>query len=520
MLWCVFLWFGYKRLRRYLRYLQQEGYEVRRFFSWLWKGRAFDARASAIVLSSGLLAFFTDAALWLCVCALAAACWLEPNPEKEGKITLKMTDRAKRILVVSFALYCVLVSAAMLLHPPLFWVAQAGIVQGIPCLLAASVAFLSVDEERRQQILKREAKKQLELVDPYVIGITGSYGKTSAKHALSYLLQVTRGAVFWPSKGVNTEMGITREIRERLKPGFKYAVIEMGAYGPGSIAKLCSFTPPRAGLITMVGVAHLDRFGDQETIRKAKSELAQAIPFEGILVCNGDNPGARQIARENMKRTTLLYGFDNSRRDLACWISRMHYTPEGTDFVFEWNGRSYTGKTPLAGKAAVSNLAGCFAMACALGADPDFAVAACAHLRAVDNRLQVKREQGLTYIHDAYNSNPDGFADALDILRQIPSNKKILITPGMIELGELNTALHEQIGRIAAQVCDYTIVVGQTNRAALTQGLLKGGMRKEAIIHAAHRDEAFKKLQEVVGVEDAVLIENDLPDLYEAKERF
>lgn len=337
---------------------------------------------------------------------------------------------------------------------------------------------------------------------------------------MAQLIQITLGPVYWPAGGINTKMGITRSIIENCKPFTKFAVIEMAAYGLESIKNLCDFTPPHAGIITGVGIAHLDRFGNQQTIYQAKSELAQAIPDNGILVCNGDNPGSRQMSKEFRKQTTLLYGLDNSRQDLDCWIQHGHTTVKNTTFTITWKGASYKGETPLHGPTSLSNCAAAFAMACALGADPEYVLAALSTLSPVDNRLQISQSEGKTYIHDAYNSNPDGFLSALKVLSQIPAQKRVLMTPGMIELAGQAQDKHRMITKYAAAVCDLAIIIGKANSAVLSEGLFSEGFKKSQIIFTHNRQEAFNRLSTHLKVGDAVLIENDLPDLYEHKELF
>ncbi len=515
------LLFAHRRMLRYLRFLQQDSYLTGRYIQWLWKERAFDRRGTVCVVSALLLSIWNPTYSWtLGGVALLSIALLETNPFKEGKIRLNMTARAKRILQTAYGLFLLFQFFAILAAGPFFWLSQIVLIQLIPFLLVIAVRILSFDEKRRQKRYLHKAKIKFRQTNPYTIGITGSYGKTSTKDALGHLLQITLGSVYWPSKGINTEMGITRDIRERLQRGTQYAVIEMAAYGRGSIKKLTELTPPSAAIITCVGMAHLDRFGSRETIYQAKSELAQALPEDGILVCNGDDAGARRMAADCPKKTTLLYGLSNDARDLDCWMIPSSASPEGTTFSLLWKGKTYYGTTPLLGNTALLNIAGAFTMACALGADPTFAAAACAALKPVENRLQLTNEQDALFIRDAYNSNPQGFLAALDVLQALPAKKRLLMTPGMIEFSTLQEELHEKIGRRAAEVCDFTILVGSTNRESLAKGMLAGGMSKQNIIVSESREEAFKELYARLEKGDAVLIENDLPDLFEMQERF
>lgn len=528
-IFCILLssfWFVRCRLLRYLRYFQQEEYSAARFFRWLSSNRAFDKKGSLIALSAALLSTLT-ASIFIAITAsallIAISLW-EEDPRYRGKIRLKMTDRALGIFRVALALYFALSSALVwLVHsyglPPV-WIVQACLFQLTPAWLIAANLLLHSAEQRKQAQFIKEAHSKLHTVSPFIIGITGSYGKTSTKSALGQILQTSLGPTFWPSKGVNTAMGITREIRTHLHPGFRYAVIEMGAYGRGSIQKLCALTPPHAAIITCIGTAHYERFGSVDNIYLAKSELAQAISTDGILVCNGDDPGARRIASEYRKKTTLLYGFDPTQGPLDCWISSFKTTARGTQFTIKWSDKTYEGSSPLFGRPAILNAIGAFTMACTLGANPDFVLGVIRNIEPVDNRLQVHRDGLITYLRDAYNSNPIGFAAALDVMSALPGKRRIVVTPGIIELGERQEIENEQMGFLTGKASDLVIVVGKTNRKYLLNGLRRSGLREDQILLVDTRDIALKELSGLRRDEDVILIENDLSDLYEQISRF
>ena len=520
--------FTSKRLLRYLRFLQQEEYQTGRFFSWIRSHGAIDRKGSGMALFAILFAAWSSLGLGS-MAAIAAALGilliavLEEDPREAGKIPLRMTERAKRIYVLAvaaagallFLLLCYALFRGSELSLSWYWFFHLLYYQSVPVWLALAVRLLQPGEDRRQAVFLQEATDKIAEMHPYVIGITGSFGKTSTKAILGKILEVTLAPTFCPPKSINTLMGITREIREQLKEGQKYAVIEMGAYARGSIARLCALTPPQAAIVTAVGYMHLERFGSHENILLAKSELAQAVPMSGVLICNADDEGAREIAKRHPKARTFLYSIESQTSETACRISNVETRIEGTSFTIHWNGKEYPAFTPLHGRPSLSNILAAFTMACALGAQPPLVVAAIGSLEPVDNRLQVKRFDGYTQINDAYNSNPLGFAAALDVLAALPGKRKILVTPGMIELGGEQAVENERVAKLAARVCDLVLVVGEINRAALASGLLQGGLKAVSIIYCSGRKEALEQLGRIRGEDDVVLLENDLPDLYE-----
>lgn len=504
--------FLYRRQRRYLRYLQQDDYNITRFLRWIKETAAFDTRGSIVGITGWISPFLLIGGYPLLAC-------FEKNPANFGKKPLVKTLRSQKILFTALFLEVALAAPLFFMLNDLFLPLLAiALCQTIPLFLALSVLVLSMDEKKRQKKFLRKAHRRILEVNPRVIGITGSYGKTTTKHFLSKLLNMTLGPTFHPAKGVNTPMGITREINERLRDKTSYAVVEMAAYGPGSISRLCRLTPPQGGVLTTIGLAHLERFASQDTIRKTKAELAHAVPKNGFLILNGDDPHCRLIGKEHPKDTMLYYGFNEELGPLDLKIFSSGFDRSGSSLQLTFKGRLYECKVPVYGKPLLANLGSAFLTACHLGADPDYAASALSHCDTVANRLQVQFDGGITYIHDAYNSNPSGFESALTVLKEMPAKRRLLMTPGMVELGSLQYSENERV--VSQSAVDIALIVGATNRKALESGLLKSGLPKSAIHFFATRDEAFHFFKNIKQEGDALLIENDLLDLYEAKEGF
>lgn len=534
---CAILGFAAARTKRYLKYFQQETYSAPRFRAWLHAKKTYDKRGSILAIGIGILSLvgllsstpaftfvvsFIGALLFLCIPII------EENPETTGKLKLIMTQRATKMYQVTLALVALFLALFVslliaFLRPytlPIVWLLAIAVAQGIPYLLLAANELLAPFEKRVQDHFLAQAKRRLAAIDPLVIGITGSYGKTSTKAILGDLLNQCVGPTFWPRGSINTVMGITRDIRENMRPTHKFAITEMGAYGIGSIRALCDFTPPKAAIVTAVGVMHLERFGSPEAIYTAKSELPRALPADGILVCNGDNPGARKMAEEFRVETTLVYGLDPSLGGLDCWAENILYSERGTTFTIHWKGQTYPATTPLLGSPALSNILAAFTMTCALGGSPAYVAAALSNLQPVENRLSLERSSSAIYLKDAFNSNPTGFSAALQVLKSLKAERRILITPGMIELGNLQDVENEKVAVEAAPILNLAIIVGETNREALTRGLKSGGLSPEAIKTVSHRDAGFELLKSLQKEGDAILVENDLTDLYEGPVNF
>ena len=523
--------FAAHRGLRYLRMMQQDEYSAGRFWEWFKSRRAADLRGSLVILAAFALSTCSARpSVQLLVSIAAAAALLlfkrhEGDPRTTGKIRLLMTSRAKRIFTIAslcFLLLALLLAAALItagpsLYSRWLWVVLLVLLQAVPFCLLAAVALLAPGERRLQARFLREAQERVAQIDPFTIGVTGSYGKTSVKNMLGEALLACKGATFWPAKGTNTIMGNTRAIREGLAETHALAVIEMGAYRRGTIARLCELTPPDAGIITAIASMHLERFGSREEIYLAKTELARAVPQQGLLICNADDEFTRRAAKEFPKARTVLYGF---AADANCRIASRETTPAGTHFEITREGKVWRGFTQLFGRPALSNIAAVFAAACELGCQPELVLGALSNIKPVDNRLSVQRAGNVIFLNDAYNSNPVGFAAALEVLSEMPAGRRILVTPGMIELGADQERENRSMAERAAKVCAKVLLVGEVNRNAWQAGLREGGLAEEHVLFFPHRDPALAALKALQQDGDAVLIENDLSDWYEDQTRF
>lgn len=187
----------------------------------------------------------------------------------------------------------------------------------------------------------------------------------------------------------------------------------------------------------------------------------------------------------------------------------------------ELNGKAFSLQLPLFGKHQAHNAAGAFLLAVKLGVPPVSAVASLQQMQPVAHRLVVTKDSaGVITIDDAYNSNPDGFRSALDVLQMMPGKRKLLVTPGMVELGERSEEEHKKIAEFAAKACDWIVIVAGKRIPEFKEALIQHGMAPKNIIERSTLDDARDWLNYHVTEGDVVLFENDLPDLYETPAAF
>lgn len=440
-------------------------------------------------------AYFAGAAVLL-------ACGLLNLPKKAKK-PLKFTHRVLRLLATE-----TLLLAAIIL---LGWFSARQRALGFLSLFSLVIwAWVWLANTINSPLEKgiangylRDAKKRLAArPDLLVIGITGSYGKTSVKTFLQALLSVQYNTLMTP-ESYNTPMGVVRTVRERLRPSHEVFLVEMGAKNPGDIRELCELVHPVYGIITSIGEQHLETFRTVDNIAATKFELAAAIPADGAVFLNTDNA---LIRRHPTDAPSVTYG---TRSDAAYRADGVEVDARGCSFtVTAPDGESQRFTTRLLGAHNIQNLTGCIAVAHTLGIPLEKLVYPVRQLQPVEHRLQLLPNG---FIDDAYNANPAGFRSALDVLAGFQS-LRVLVTPGMVELGERQEALNRELGQYAAQRCDFAVLVGEKQAPPLKEGLIAGGFPEEKIFVAKTLQDGLRHLDSLPPGPRIVLLENDLPD--------
>ncbi|MGN0654354.1 MAG: Mur ligase family protein [Oscillospiraceae bacterium] len=448
----------------------------------------------------------------LCVCSVAV---IILNLPKKFKKPFVYTARVKRMIVTLTILTIIPMIIAVLAFLRQSFV-TAYFTVGLMLCLSPVAALLSnlinypVEEYIRRWYIN-DAKKILGgMKDMGIVGITGSYGKTSMKFYLGELMNSKYSTLITP-ESYNTPMGVVKTIRTMMKATHERFICEMGARHIGDIKELCDIVFPQDGIITSIGPQHLETFKNIDNIISTKFELADSVNGKGILVVNGDN----EYIRKGMTKynNVITYGFNENNDYKATDIS---VSFKGTTFrVIAKNGESCNYETSLLGEHNVLNLLGAITYCCEKGFALDELIIPVRRISAVKHRLELIDAGGdLCYIDDAYNSNPNGCRAALSVLSLFDCYK-ILCTPGMVELGEEQDRLNEEFGEEAADVCDYVALVGRKQTEPILKGLKAKGFDEEKIFIADSLSEAIENIKNIVTEKKKiVLLENDLPDNY------
>lgn len=434
--------------------------------------------------------------------------------QKTYKHPVVWTPRVKRLFATMLLEVLIVVSASLVLF------AQGGWLTAVVALLLAWIAspalavgalwcLKPVEKHINQGYIDDAARILRSMPDLKVIGITGSYGKTSTKHYLERILSEKYSVCMTPGS-FNTTLGVVRTVREYLKPFDRVFICEMGAKQIGDIKEICDLVHPEIGIVTAVGPQHLESFKSVENVQRTKFELVDALPADGLAVLNDDFEYVANRPVDNVP--VVRYGIE-PRQQVKFSVSDIRYSASGTDFTVVTPDGELKLHTRLVGECNVSNLVAAVIVALHLGVDERRIAYAVEQIQQVEHRLSVKRTPGgLTIIDDAFNSNPTGSAMALDVLASMTSGKRIVITPGMIELGDEQERRNAEFGEKIARSVDVAIIVGQYNRDAILRGL---GEPEGVEVHVVDTfAQAQTILTRIARAGDTVLYENDLPDTF------
>ena len=343
--------------------------------------------------------------------------------------------------------------------------------------------------------------------DLITIGITGSYGKTSTKYYLHKLLSAKYNVLMTP-ESFNTTMGVVKTIRNDLRPTHEIFICEMGMMWKGDIAELCEIAKPKHVMLTSIGAQHLETMKSVENIIEEKFSITNTIT-DGICFLNYDN---EYINSRAISKNIIKYGLSENAADYRA--SDVKVCESGTSFTVSTKGEQATFETSLIGSHNVQNIIGAIAVAHSLKVSFNELALPVKRLECAPHRLEVKSAGNNIIIDDSFNSNPAGFKAALDALSAF-EGCRILITPGMVELGEKSHSLNKEVGAHAANCADYALLIGQKQAPPIKEGLLEAGFSADKIHVFDSFNEGMDFANKIeTSKKKIILIENDLPDNY------
>jgi UDP-N-acetylmuramoyl-tripeptide--D-alanyl-D-alanine ligase len=356
----------------------------------------------------------------------------------------------------------------------------------------------------RSSIIQKAKKKREKFKDLLVIGICGSYGKTSTKEFLATILEEKfPGKVLKTKEHQNSEIGISKCILENLKESHKIFIVEMGAYNKGRIKLLCDIAKPKIGIITGMNEQHLSLFGSMENLISAEGgkELIESLPEDGLVILNGENEILRKIYQETKK---MIVGI--SKKEFDLWAGNVKVKKEILFFqVFTKDGEIADFNLNLIGAQNIQNLLLAICCAKELGMSLEEVSKAAKKIRQEQSGVRlIKTKDGLNVIDATYSANPDSVISHLEYLKIWPG-KRVIVMPCLIELGPASKEIHKKIGEKIYEICDLAIIVTKDRFKEIKEGA------KEKAIFLENPREIYEKIKQFNGENDIILFEGRLP---------
>jgi len=508
--------YAYTHVLHQLHMLQLNSYRNERYFGWLHRDfvknfNFFPALAliSIFAITSDL--FFV--LLW------GVSYWILNSTFKapKQKKPLVITARVNRLAITILLLGIVIPSAVYFLSQQM---AAALIVLSLLLLLAPYTTLIAnalntpIEKAIALGFVKQAQKTVRSHANLKIVGITGSYGKTSTKFILQQILSTQFHALMTP-ESFNTLMGVTRVINENLKPLHNLFIVEMGAKQSGDIKEICELVKPQIGLITTIGEQHLETFKTLENIKNTKSEIINDLPSDGLAVLNGDNsPSLSLKTATNAK--VIYFALENQQADYQAKNIKILKNGLTTFDILMPNEQVLSLESRLLGQHNIYNILAAVTIANELGIAHQQIKTAVRSLKPAPHRMNVKNTPGgITIIDNAFSTNPSAARSSVEVMAKIEGQRKIIITPGMIELGDIEYDENKKFGSNLPNGLDYVILVGQSRQSsAIQEGLQEVNFPSEKLYMASDLNDANQHLNSIAQPGDVVLYENDLPDNY------
>lgn len=347
----------------------------------------------------------------------------------------------------------------------------------------------------KRAIYKRARKKLAAFNNLKIIGITGSYGKSTTKEFLKVILS-QKFCVYATEGNTNTEIGVANAVLDKLENKHQIFIAEMGAYKKGEIKTICDFLEPHIGIITGINEQHVGLFGSVAQTMRAKSELIKCLPQKGYAVLNADNEYCISL-RSDTDAQVITYGILSDADIIA---SDIIVQPESVSFTVYLDGRKHFMQAPIIGRKNVLNILACVAVAYKLGMNWEEITRGVAKLVMPYKTLNVTTHGDTVLIDDTYNTNPDGLRAALEYMTEAYTDyKKIVVFPGILELGTDCERVHETLGVDIAHDADYFFISSVDFSEYLVRGARLGGMDGDHVKVIDSVDAMMKELNHIVG---------------------
>lgn len=497
-----------KKSKHSYHILQLESYKNKRFLKWIIKKKTIKIKEIILLFFEAII--FYNQKFGLIVSSIYILILLIIREKYIEKKPLVFTARIKRMYTTEIITLLILVILANIYNNNfIITITVFAIIFNYIYIMIINIINYPIEKINQIKYYKKAKNKLKENSKLKIIGVTGSYGKTSVKNILGTILEQKYNTLITP-ESYNTTMGVVRTINENLSPAHEVFVCEMGAKNIGDIKEICNLVKPQYGVLTAIGPQHLETFKTIENVKKTKLELINSLPQEGIAFINNNDENINKI---KFKKAHISFGLN---KDSDYYADNIKIDEMGSTFDLHTKQHKILKiKTKLLGINNIINITGAVSIASELGLSETEIITGIRLLKPIPHRLELKKTRsGAIILDDAYNSNVKGANMALDVLSKFKEKYKILITPGMVELGEKTAEYNKNFGRKAAKSADYIILVGEEQTKPIKEGMEEENFEKNKIYIAKNLNEAIEKMNQIINQNSVILFENDLPDNY------
>ncbi len=507
----LFVIFFYLKNRHGLHILQLENYYNDRYAGWIKKNikKVFEIKMLGLLITATITTYI-NLSLGLAVSILAYLVLITTYRREKEKKPFVVTARVKRMYMTYLIIIIILeICSNIFDYKIMLTLINIYAIFAYMFVYIVNIINRPIENSIKLGFCKKASKKLKDIKNLEVIGITGSFGKTSTKYAVNTILSQKYNTLMTP-ESYNTTMGVVRTINEKISSTHRFFVCEMGAKYIGDIKEICDIVNPKYAIITAIGPQHLDTFKNIENVSKAKLELVDSIPDDGIAFVNWED---ENIRKAKINKKMVKYGLN---KDADYYAENIEITEKGSNFdVIMPNNRKINIKTKLLGRLNILNIVCAVAVSDTLGVSEEEIKIGVKYIRPVKHRLELKQNpNGSIIIDDAYNSNVKGAKMALEVLKTFENRKRILITPGIVDLGEKSYEINKELGKLATDSSDFIILVGANQAIPIYEGIKETNYSLEDVFIAKNLQEALSKMNQIMDGNSVILLENDLPDNY------
>lgn len=452
------------------------------------------------------------------------------SPPKETRHPITWTAKLAGVTILSVLIGLAAATGSGWLAGPLFssssvmgWLIGVSVFVmlylGFFILLAlATLVTLPVDKIARLVIQKRAQQKVSHLKNLTIIGITGSYGKTTMKQTLDRLLSTKKNVVV-TNQSHNTPVAVARTVLHNVNEDTDVFIVEMGAYGPGDIQELCAITPPDISILNGINEAHLERFGSLENTINTKFEIVTYSKEDATIILNADDETVMKNYQQFTKEKSVqFYSAENHEAsDYTVYDQRFHEDGTGISFRVKHNNQQLGyAKVNHLGPYIVGNVIAGLCVAQVLNISEELIIKQAHRIIPADHRLQPiqRTSSNVLVIDDSYNGNPAGAHAAIDVLEKFISRRTIYVTPGLVEMGDQAENVHKDIGRHLAAVVDVVVLVNTSVTEWIKEGLESAAFAGELITFESPQ-KMHAEISDILKTGDVLLFQNDWPENYQ-----